>query len=142
MHDIACSAGAAARPYEDINHIVVHEHWTHVELAAEVKRLEETIVDDHLAGDALDSGSAYRAREPPVARERIRFGENGVAQAVGFVVVPIADGDRSVGVCAAAHGEIAGSNDDKVAVQHAAYDAARAVNRRIVPVIWADCVEQ
>src|SRR5882757_5655875 len=91
----------------EVDYIVVDEDGPEVELVAEVPGLEETVVDDDVAGDLLDAGGGDLPGEGGVSGEGVGRSGVGVAESVGFVVVEVADGDGAVGVGAAAHGEVA-----------------------------------
>jgi len=61
-------------------------------------------------GNALDSSSFHGACQRVVTRKRVWPGHDRVAQAVGFIMIPVADGDGSAGIRTAAHREIARGN--------------------------------
>ena len=126
----------------DVDHIVVDEDRPDVELAAEVERDEEAVVDDHVARDFADAGGGDLFGEAAVAGQRVGGGELGVAERVGFVVVVVGDGERAVGVSAAAHGEVAGGDEDQVAGEDAVGDGAAAVDRREEAVVRAEVIER
>ena len=102
---------------DDVDDVVVDENRPNVELVAKEERHKKAIVDDDVPRDPFDSGGSHGASQFGVTGERIRFGQDGVAQAVGFVMIPVADGDGAVGIRAAAHRQIAGSDHDQIAVQ-------------------------
>ena len=91
----------------EVDYVVVDEDGREIEFVAEVEGLKETVVDDDVAGNLLDAGGGDLFGESGISGEGIGLGEVGVAECVGFVVVPVADGDGAVGVGAAAHGEVA-----------------------------------
>jgi hypothetical protein len=127
----------------EVDYVVVDEDGEEIELLAEVVGLEETVIDEDVAGDLPDAGGGNLLGQISVPGEWIGFGEVGVAERVGFVVVEVSEGYGAVGVGAATHGEVACGDEDEVAMKcTGGGDVAATVDGGVVGVGGTDFVHE
>ena len=126
-----------------VDHVLVdHDRRDQQVLVRHPEALEESVVDDDVAGHAPDSRRPHLLGQTVEAVQRVLGRQDRRPEVVRVVVVEVRERDGAVGVQAATEREITGGHQDKIADQRALrIDRAPPVDRGHEAMIGAELLQ-